>query len=288
MGVVERGDPRSLDQEGADSGNYTFELEGAPRLGYVIAASPRTGSWLLCHALADSGVAGVPAEYFWQGDERFWRERWAVDGAFRHYVEGFWATATDDGVVGAKLMWAYFFDFLAQARQVPEWAWLDHDRLMEAIFPGTRYLWVSRRDKVRQGISWWRAEATGQWALASCDAAAHGPEELDLAAAKNLVEVARMHDEAWGQYFAERGVEPWHIYYEDLVEDLAGAAASSALRYLGLDGAGPQVVRPRLQRQADELTERWVAEYRAAQDSGRLDDVGPAARVPVVENPGSV
>ncbi len=42
---------------------------------------------------------------------------------------------------------------------------------------------------------------------------------------------------------------------------VAGATAST-LGYLGLDGAGPRVVRPRLQRQADELTVRWATEYR--------------------------
>ena len=288
MTHLQRSEMATRRSDSVASGTYTCGPGGAPRLGYVIAASPRTGSWLLCHALEDSGAAGTPAEYFWQGDQPAWRERWGVDGPFRRYVEAFWATATGNGVVGAKLMWAYFFDFVVQAREVPEWSWLGHDQLMESIFPDTCYLWVSRRDKVRQGVSWWRAEAGGQWALAAGDASlAHGPEELDLAAVKNLVEVARVHDEAWGKYFAERGAQPWHIYYEDLVEDLAGAAAS-ALGYLGLAGAGPQVVRPRLQRQADELTERWVAEYQAAQNSGRLDEVEPRARVPVVEYPGSV
>jgi trehalose 2-sulfotransferase len=272
---------------GVATDTSALKLGAAPRLGYVIAASPRSGSWLLCRALEDTGLAGVPAEYFWRGDQPAWRERWGVDGPFRPYVEGFWATATDNGVAGAKLMWAYFFDFLAQAREVPEWAWLDHDKLMGSIFPGTRYLWVSRRDKVRQGISWWRAEASGQWALASGDAPAREPEELDLAAAKNLVEVARIHDDAWGQYFTQRRIEPWHIYYEDLVEDLTGATAS-ALGYLGLDDTGRKAVTPRLQRQADELTERFVAEYQAAQGSGRLDEVVPSARHPVVEDQDSV
>src|SRR6187399_2354626 len=31
---------------------------------YVVCATPRSGSTLVCHALADTGVAGRPEEYF--------------------------------------------------------------------------------------------------------------------------------------------------------------------------------------------------------------------------------
>jgi LPS sulfotransferase NodH len=36
---------------------------------------------------------------------------------------------------------------------------------MRTTFPDPQFVWLRRADKVRQGISWWRAAETGQWAL---------------------------------------------------------------------------------------------------------------------------
>jgi LPS sulfotransferase NodH len=38
-----------------------------PRRSYLICSVQRAGSWLLCHALQDTGALGVPAEYFHPG-----------------------------------------------------------------------------------------------------------------------------------------------------------------------------------------------------------------------------
>jgi len=178
------------------------------------------------------------------------------------------------------MMWAYFFDFLERARQRPGLACADHDELMESVFPGLQYLWVRRRDKVRQGISWWRAEATGEWAVpAGRDSEAPAPAVPDVTAVRQLVEVATLHERAWGDYFAERGIDPWTIDYEDLVVDLDGSL-DSALRYLGVHPGRPVRATPvRIKRQADERTERWVEQYRAAEGTGMPAAIGAPAAI---------
>jgi trehalose 2-sulfotransferase len=53
---------------------------------YLICATPRTGSSLLCGLLESAGVAGHPESYFRQPDEQSWAERWGItrppDGRF--------------------------------------------------------------------------------------------------------------------------------------------------------------------------------------------------------------
>jgi LPS sulfotransferase NodH len=46
-----------------------------PNSSSLVCSVQRAGSWLLCHALQDTGVLGVLAEYFHPGDEAFWRRR---------------------------------------------------------------------------------------------------------------------------------------------------------------------------------------------------------------------
>jgi len=253
-----------------------------PRSGgsaYLICAVPRTGSWLLCHGMEQSGVAGVPAEYFWRGDMVVWAERWGTS-TFAEYVEAFRRTATPNGILGAKLMWGYFDDFLARSRSIEAWAELDDDAVLDAVFGDLRFLWIRRRDKVRQGISWWRAEVTGEWARTASTEPSQPPPRLDLAAVKNLVEVADAHDRAWAEYFASRSITPWTVFYEDLITDVTGHVRE-ALAYIAAAPPTGFTVSPTLQRQADDTTARWVEEYRSAEESGALERVRPMAQTPV-------
>jgi len=72
------------------------------RRSYLVCSVQRAGSWLLCHALEDTGVLGRPAEYFHRGDERFWRSRWgaASDDAFLRAVRH--EPVTPNGVWGRR------------------------------------------------------------------------------------------------------------------------------------------------------------------------------------------
>ena len=69
------------------------------------------------------------------------------------------------------------------------------------------------------------------------------------------------HNDAWQSFFEECDVEPLEVVYEDLVEDYEG----TILRVL--EGIGiplPEnfvVAAPRIKRQADELSEKWVRLY---------------------------
>jgi len=70
---------------------------------------------------------------------------------------------TPNGVRGSKLMWNNFA-WLRSSLRPP--AGTDAGlEFMRTTFPNPQFVWLRREDKVRQGISWWRAAATNQWAL---------------------------------------------------------------------------------------------------------------------------
>jgi LPS sulfotransferase NodH len=57
------------------------------------------------------------------------------------------------------------------------------------------------------------------------------------------------------------GVEPFEIAYEDLAANYESTVLS-VLRYLDLPvAASLKVAPPRLQKQADDVTEEWVRRY---------------------------
>ena len=58
-----------------------------PSVSYLVCATGRSGSNLLCGLLRGTGVAGRPEEYFWRGHEPCWARRWGASGPV-DYVHG--------------------------------------------------------------------------------------------------------------------------------------------------------------------------------------------------------
>src|SRR5947209_4516160 len=163
---------------------------------YLICATPRSGSTLLCEALINTGIAGQPEEYFEALKETgrprrpkdYFRNlahperilellgdysriddepvRWSpsdvstyADYLARVMEEG----TTANGVFGAKVMRGYFDDFISHLRQIPEYSEMTVPDLLSTIFPNLHYIYVTRLDKVRQAVSLWKAIQTWTW-----------------------------------------------------------------------------------------------------------------------------
>jgi len=244
---------------------------------YVVAATPRSGSTLLCALLAGTGVAGTPEESF----EHLWRT--GLPRQPREYFIGVDDPAvlallaptdpgavdrsdpfppalergtTPNGVFGTKLMWTHLLD-LAERLDQPAGPALLAERL-----PELRYVHVSRGDKVAQAVSLWRAVQTRAWRSGDVkeegEAVYHGP------AIAHLVAQLTEQDEAWRAWFESNDIEPLTIAYEALAGD-AHANVSAVLEHIG---AGPaEIPEPPLRRQGDDRSARWVERFRAEQEA---------------------
>lgn len=267
-----------------------------PMLSYVVCATPRSGSTLLCHELDQTGLAGHPQEYFEalrrsglprRPHEYFDPERHSniVERlAFREMLEGApkpnplwhpdtydqylaWALhegTTPNGVFGAKLMWGYLGDFAELLRGIDGMHGRPLPELLARAFPGLRYVQITRRDKIRQAVSLWKAVQTQAWQReAGSDAdpgAGRMPEPVfSFRAINYLVRQLTAHDASWDAYFLGLGYEPLKVTYEELAES-TDAVVRSVLDHLGIVAPpGLQIGAPRLSVQADEVSELWVA-----------------------------
>jgi trehalose 2-sulfotransferase len=276
-----------------------------PEASYLICATPRSGSTLLCDALEDTGIAGRPAEHFEvlletglprQPRDYFQRsndpEVWALldDREFQDvlgeyggryadhlalrdpswqppHFEGLLAEAlrkgtTENGVLGTKIMWAYFRDFVRLARRTPGLEDVRPCDVPGAVLPNLRaHVWIRRQDTTRQAVSLWKALQTQQWRRDSDEEAGGRGLRFSFAAVNHLKLRIDEHNAAWQGFFEECGVEPLKVVYEELIEDYEGTVLQL------LDGIGvaiPEnfaVAQPRMKRQADDLSEEWISMY---------------------------
>ena len=152
-----------------------------PRWSYLVAATQRSGSTLLCRSLADTGVAGRAEEYFLCGPPDAFPPGWTFweDGLFAQghdnldregYLElVFELGTTTNGVFGAKLMWNNVPWVLDKLWQLPRFRGLDRAATLQALFPNLHVVHLVRRDRVRQAVSWARAAQEGVWVVSDTE-----------------------------------------------------------------------------------------------------------------------
>lgn len=248
-----------------------------PERSYLIAGTQRTGTTLLCRALADTGVAGLPDEYFLSVDPVA-QPGWATweDGPFgvllgatdrAGYLDAVYRLGTtDNGVFGVKLMannlpWA-----IDAFRELPEFAGLDRAGVLQRALPEVRIVHVTRRDRVAQAVSWARAAQDGVWAVPLDEAPCPvGEPAYDAELIGNLVRLIGEGEEEWRRVFAELEVEPCPVVYEDLTDEGGWRSTlERVLAHLDLDPEGVTLPAPGLTRQRDGLNADWVARFRQA------------------------
>jgi LPS sulfotransferase NodH len=255
-----------------------------PRASYLVCASPRSGTELLCRALAATGVAGCPREYFLAEDPArlpgwgFWEEGPYAAGHDVSGTEGYLALAyrlgsTPNGVFGAKIHWNTLRWALAKFSGMPRFAGLDRAAILRAAFPGLRVVDVTRRDRVRQAVSWARMAQDGMWVdpVGQPEPAwppPAGPPRYDYALIAALEALIAEGEAGWRQVYGELGLTPCQVVYEELSSP-AGyeQAIRGVLAHLGLaDYQGP-IPAPQTRRQSNDLNEAWTAAYLADKTS---------------------
>lgn len=142
-----------------------------------------------------------------------------------------------------------------------------------AVFPHCRHLHVTRRDRIRLAISWWRAIQSGEWhrpvrgdtAVGTAPRAA-GDVRYDAAAIAHLLDEVDRREAAIHDTLARWSVAPHTIVYEDVVASYE-ATLRAALVFLDAPD-DVRVPRAAFARLADETSDRWHARFLA--DQGTL------------------
>lgn len=198
--------------------------------------------------MADTGLAGDPQEYFnpWHmghAEGEFPKE-FAYDDAY--VLKLIEKHTTPNGVFGVKTHFTQVVNFVGLGR-------------LESLFPTPlRYIFMQRRDEIRQAVSLARAIQTDQWGW---EQPASRKPEYNFYHILDCLREINVQEKGWEMYFMERNITPFRVVYEELIADPESIVVN-AMNYLGIAITDGFVLpSPRLRKQADSLSEEWVAKF---------------------------
>jgi trehalose 2-sulfotransferase len=252
-------------------------------MAYLVCATPRSGSTLLCETLRATGIAGRPLEHFeilsHSGLPRQPREYLAdvedpavLDllpplerAATREERPADWAArirregCSANGVWAGKVMWGHVEDLILRGRRLDGLAAADLAGVLDALLGDVRFVFVARADKVAQAVSLWRALQTQRWRAQDDGPAPREQATYSFAAIDHLVAQLAHEEYAWRHWFRSQRLRPLHVPYERLAADPHGTVAD-VLRYLRLPAH--DVPAPALRHQRDTRSRAWAQRYR--------------------------
>ena len=213
----------------------------------MICGVPRSGTTLLCSVLRATGLAGRPVEYFDPGKMKDFARAWKT-GSVEEFVETMLArTPTPNGVFGIKAHFGQMQHALG-------------DRDPSEVFPHLRFVYVTRRDRVRQAVSWSRAAQTGEWSTRH--EAKRGPAAFDVDDISFRLGRIEELEQLWERFFAEKDISPLRLVYEEF-SSAPEETAVEVMEFVGIElppGFAPPA--PNVSPQTDDISEEWVKRFR--------------------------
>ena len=240
----------------------------------AIASVERTGSTLLCSILRGTQMAGTPIEYLNIQTNNFARFReahavprlkphlraigrlrtmvgrrfpwrnidWFDDSSWREYLEAIARlNVTPNGVFGVKMHWnQYERHMLARGLDVEFWN------------VPVKWVRITRRDEIRQAISFVRAAQTDSWnSSMQVKREPHYDADAIIAALDRI----EYENACWSKYFADHGITPLHITFEELTRD-----TETTIRRVMEHVGSPIVEVPATQTkpQSDGINAEWA------------------------------
>ncbi|MEM7333194.1 MAG: Stf0 family sulfotransferase [Chloroflexota bacterium] len=232
----------------------------------IVCAVQRSGSSLLCEALKNTGLAGVPEEYFlcdengpvWETG--WWAKQHGVTNRHEHIELVKEKGTTSNGVFATKLMWNYFQIVIDGLRKLPEYSHLPSFQLLSTIFPNFHFVWIVRQDKAKQAVSWSIAAQTGHYGQP--DPPPQTSTQYDFEQIDNLHQLILEGEAGWHQFFSAQNVTPHQVTYESLIESYE-ETAKNILKFADIDYPTTLTFGKReLKKQGTSINQAWANLYR--------------------------
>ena len=240
-------------------GKFDFpqRAEG-PERAYLLASLPRSGSTHFSHVLWKTGCLGAPLEYL----------NFEPGGPYGFAAQSLgmqqqlWRSVlrrrcSPNGVFGLKV-----FSMQLNRLQRANPALLEG--VLAMMLPREkprRVVYLRRRDRAAQAVSYARADLSGVWRKEQESAEAPNPEYSDQAVEAAERGIA-FQESVWERMFNDLRLEPLILWHEDVIAD-QNAASQQVASFLGVTIVPAATVAiPEIEKQSEGDSHQWLARYR--------------------------
>ena len=189
-------------------------------LPFIIATNSRSGSTFFDHLLSCTRKVGYISEYLLDIYSLDYRQKYPDeypdDVLLSYFKQIYEEKATR--IPNPSGLWAIKLHIhqLSVLSQYLEILDVQPNRL--------KWIWLVRKNKLLQAISFFRARATGKWHLFKGDnedERVRAREPLDIPASGIIAESFNYYlsDLFWDCFFVENEITPHKVYYEDFIEE---------------------------------------------------------------------
>ena len=241
-----------------------------PKQSYRIWFTQRNGSTLLCKGLEETKVAGKPGEFFNISQDTTLCEKYGVN-SYEALRDKLWKEGcSENGVMGIKHSFftsrsTRIYSEFADLKELSSIKEEDYEQLLSDLFPNCQHIFLTRRNKIRQVVSWWKAIKNNQWHLEKGEKVeeneAFFEANYDFDALNYLLKEAVMRECAIQAYFSRHQIQPLTLVYEDFIQDFT-TTLKTILSYLNIDSSAVKFPEMYYQKTATDYSEIWVQRFR--------------------------
>lgn len=237
-----------------------------PTKSYRIWMTQRSGSTLLCKGLESTGIAGKPGEFLTLHGEKNFQEKYSIN-SYEAMRKKMWNLGTtSNGVFGVK----YSHDTAGIEQILTDFYPLQNkvrpknpklEILLADLLPNCKHLYLTRRNKIRQAVSWWKAIKDNVWHIekgkAHRNELAFYESNYDLPALTHLFKELVLREARIQDYFVAHNIQVMSIIYEDFIVDFEGTIRR-IIDYLEIEHDGFEVGDFFYEKTATDQSEIWV------------------------------
>lgn len=165
-----------------------------------------------------------------------------------------------------KAMGADFLQLCERLEAFPKFSGYSHAEKVRTFFPNMKFIYLTRRNKVEQAISWWKAAQNNHYH--TTDHAKMPETELvyDFDAITQLINEVIMQEAAHQDFLNKINVVLLTLVYEDYIQYMRGTV-QKIIDFLEIE-ADYTFQEPQLYKMADSITKEWAQRYRQELQDG--------------------
>lgn len=238
-----------------------------PQKSYIIWFTQRSGSSLLCKSLEETQLAGRPGELLvLMGEEKSLCDKYNVT-TYDELKQKLWEIGTSpNGIFGMKnpLHLSRFEKVIQEIKRLGNFKTNDPMEILSDIFPNCVHIYLGRRNKIRQVVSWWRAIHDNVWHLQKGEKHQNEDkfyeEKYDFDALTHLFKESVLMECSVQRFFDKNQIVPHSIFYEDFIKNYQ-PTIEGIFDFLKIEKNNLKIQPPFYSKTADVKSDLWVNRF---------------------------